>query len=85
MSPESIYYYNVSPRCGEAVGVQHVGCCRLTVSTAPVGAARSRPLRRSRTGRQIGDPYTHDTIQRTALLRTLREAKSLPYRACANI
>ena len=79
MSPESIYYYNVSPRCGEAVGVQHVGCCRLTVSTAPVGAARSRP------GRQIGNPYTHDTIQRTTLLRTLREAKSLPYRACANI
>ena len=41
------------------------------VSTAPVGAARSRPLRRSR------------NIQRTAQLRSLREAKSLPYRACA--
>ena len=35
--------------------------------SAPVGAARSRPLRRSR------------NIQRTARLRKPREAKSLPY------
>ena len=34
-------------------------------------------------GRQVGDPYTRFTIHRTAQLRTLREAKSLPYMASA--
>ena len=53
------------------VEVARLATLQPPVSTAPVGAARSRPLRRSR------------NIQRTALLRSLREAKSLPYRACA--
>ncbi len=49
------------------VGVARLATRQPPVSTAPVGAARSRPLRRSR------------NIQRTALLHLLREAKSLPY------
>ena len=32
---------------------------------------------------QVGDPYIHDAIYRTVPLRGLREAKSLPYWACA--
>ena len=49
------------------VGVARLAIRQPPVSTAPVGAAQSRPLRRSR------------NIQRTAQLRSLREAKSLPY------
>ena len=49
------------------VGVARLATRQPPVSTAPVGAARSRPLRRSR------------NIQRTAQLYLLREAKSLPY------
>ena len=49
------------------VGVARLATRQPLVSTAPVGAARSRPLRRSR------------NIQRTAQLRSFREAKSLPY------
>ena len=49
------------------VGVARLAIRQPPVSTAPVGAARSRPLRRSR------------NIQRTAQLHLLREAKSFPY------
>ena len=41
------------------------------------------PRRLRRSGRQVGDPYTRFTIHRTAQMRTLREAKSLPYMANA--
>ena len=38
----------------EAEGVYCVGCCRLIVSTAPVGEALSLPQRRSRLGSPPG-------------------------------
>lgn len=31
MSPESIYYYNVSPAAAKLTGVQYVGCCKKKI------------------------------------------------------